>query len=78
MVLAIVGTGITLTVALGLSRGFDSTALMLLGFAVAFGLLAVAVARKSRTGSVAPATCAECGGVISPHAPYCKHCGTPT
>ncbi len=60
---------------LGLGAGFDVKGLVIVGFIVAFGALAVAAARKARAGRVTPGRCDECGGLISPHAPYCKHCG---
>ncbi len=67
--------GIAVVVALGLAAGFDSTALVILAFILVLGLLAVSVARKARSGAVEPHHCRECGGLVSPHAPYCKHCG---
>ena len=48
---------------------------VILGFIVLFGALAIAVADKARSGAVQPASCPECGGLISPNAPHCKHCG---
>ncbi|MBW3594814.1 MAG: hypothetical protein KY391_04480, partial [Actinobacteria bacterium] len=39
------------------------------------GALTIAVARKSGSGAVTPAECPACNGLISPNAPYCKHCG---
>jgi hypothetical protein len=30
-----------------------------------------------RSKRVAPATCPHCSGVVSPNAPYCKHCKEP-
>lgn len=47
----------------------------LLFLIVATGALAIAIARRSDRGLASPARCAECGGLISPNAPYCKHCG---
>jgi hypothetical protein len=69
--------GVIAMILLGIGTGFDTGALIIIGFIALFGGLAIAVARKARTGAVAPATCASCGGLISPNAPYCKHCGTP-
>ena len=40
-------------------------------------LAAVGISMLFRSDRVAPATCANCGGVISPNAPYCKHCKAP-
>jgi hypothetical protein len=65
-------------VAVGLTAaagGVDVIALILIALIVALGTLSVVVARKSRSGAVQPAPCGECGGLNSPTAPYCKHCG---
>ena len=67
--------GIVAALALGLARGLDVVSGVILVGVVGLGALAIAVARKSGAGAVAPARCTECDGVISPHAPYCKHCG---
>ena len=53
----IVGVGILGAVLLGLGLGFDSGALVILGFIVLFGALAIAVADKARSGAVQPASC---------------------
>jgi hypothetical protein len=74
---AIVAAGIALTTAIGARAGFGVVTLLLLLLIVACGLLAVAITRKSRSGTVGPARCTRCGGLISPNAPYCKHCGAP-
>jgi len=71
----LVGAGILGALLLGLGLGFDVGALVILGFIVIFGSLAVAVTDKARAGSVQPASCPSCGGLISPNAPHCKHCG---
>ena len=71
----LVGAGIVGAILLGLGLGFDSGALVILGFIVIFGGLAVAVADKAKAGLVQPASCPACGGLISPNAPHCKHCG---
>lgn len=70
----IVSLGVLAMVLLGLGLGFDLGALVIFGLAVGVGLLAVAAARKSTTGSVAPRRCPNCGGLLSPHSPVCKHC----
>lgn len=44
---------------------------VIVGFAV-LGLAALA-----RSGAARPAVCDACGGVVSPSAPSCKHCGSP-
>ena len=70
----VVVVGIVLAFLLGLERGFDLTAVVIFALIVGMGALALAVLRKSGRGTVGPATCEECGGLISPNAPYCKHC----
>lgn len=70
-----VGLGVLAAVLLGLGVGFDRGAYVILSAIIAFGLLTIAVARKAQTGAVRPDKCPHCGGVISPNAPYCKHCG---
>lgn len=72
---AFVGLGVLAAVLLGLGVGFDRGAYVILGAIIAFGLLAIAVARKAQTGAVRPHKCPHCGGLISRSAPYCKHCG---
>ena len=64
-------------IVLGIGVGFDVAALAILITLVALGILAVVIARKSEAGGVGPATCSACGGLMSPNAPYCKHCGEP-
>jgi hypothetical protein len=77
-VLALVLAGIALAVGLGLAAGLDIAAVVILGTLIAAGVLAVAVARRSESGAIAPASCSECGGLLSPNSPYCKHCGALT
>ena len=77
MAVAIVVAGVALTTAIGAGAGFGVVTLILLAPIVAFGVLVIAIARKSKTGAVSPATCPRCGGLISPNAPFCKHCGAP-
>lgn len=72
-VVAFVVSAILLLLVAGLRFGFDPLSMALFGLIVAVGALAVAVARKKE--AVAPAFCRECHRVISPTAPYCKHCG---
>ena len=74
---AIVAAGIALTTAIGATAGFGVVTLIMLVLIIAFGVLAVAIVRRSGTGAVGPATCTQCGGLISPNAPFCKHCGAP-
>ena len=72
--ITIVVLGLTLSAALAIAAGVDPTGVVIFGFLVAAGVLAIAVARKSGSGAVKPAECPACGGLISPNAPYCKHC----
>ncbi len=71
---AIVVLGIGSTAALAVAGGLDATGAVILAFIVALGALAIAVAKRSTMGAVAPAECPSCGGLVSPNAPYCKHC----
>ena len=64
-------------VVLGIGAGFDVAALAILITLIATGILAIVIARKSEGDAVGPATCPACGGLMSPNAPYCKHCGEP-
>lgn len=77
LVLGLVSLGVALTVGLAVLNGFDTTTVVFLGLIVIFGAMAVAVTRMSSKGSIVPTPCANCGGLISPSAPYCKHCKTP-
>jgi hypothetical protein len=77
-VTALVLAGIALPVLAGVRVGLNATSTLLLVLVVALGVLAVAVARRSSTESAAPAHCPRCNGLVSPHAPYCKHCGAHT
>lgn len=72
---AIVLLGFALTVGLAVAGGLDVTGAVILALVVAVGLLVIAVARKSGAGAVQPAECSTCKGLVSPNAPYCKHCG---
>jgi hypothetical protein len=76
--IAVIVAGIALAVALGFSRGFDAYAIVILVLIVAVGVLAIATLNRWSAGSVTPGRCEECGGLISPNAPYCKHCGAAT
>ena len=75
LVVGVVAAGVALAVALGVAAGFDLLALVLLALIAVFGVLGVVVARRAQTGMVVPGRCSECGGLVSPSAPYCKHCG---
>ena len=72
---AIVLLGIALVTGMAIAAGLDPPGMVILAFIFALGALAIAVARKSATGAVHPAECPSCGGLVSPNAPYCKHCG---
>lgn len=74
-VTVVVAAGLVVVIALSLTRGVDAVAIVLLVLIAAMGATGVAVARRANRGSVAPASCPECNGLVSPHAPYCKHCG---
>ena len=76
-VVTFVLTGIVAAVLLGLGVGFDPTAYLILGLIALTGLGAVMIARRFKAGLASPARCDECGGYISPNAPYCKHCHAP-
>jgi hypothetical protein len=64
-------------VVLGIGVGFDVAAVAILITLVATGVLAIVIARKSEGDAIGPAVCPSCGGLMSPNAPYCKHCGEP-
>jgi hypothetical protein len=49
--------------------------LVVLTFIVALAVLGIRMIFRSR--AVEPAVCPNCGGVVSPNAPYCKHCKAP-
>ena len=73
-VVAIVVVGLAMAVATGFNLGFDSTAVVYLGLMVAVGALAIGVATRAKRGTTGPARCPDCGGLVSPNAPFCKHC----
>ncbi len=76
--LAIVfGVGIVMLVLGGVARGFDVVTIVLIAAAAATAFLGVAIARLFASGTAGPAECRECGGLIAPSSPYCKHCGAP-
>jgi uncharacterized protein YqgC (DUF456 family) len=75
---ALVVIGIALSLYAGLHAGFDATSVALVALIAAVGILAVAVVRKWESGTIGPGKCASCGGLISPNAPLCKHCGGAT
>jgi hypothetical protein len=73
--IGIVSVGLALAVVLGIGQGFDATSVTILVATALVGALAIAAADRSKRGVTGPASCEECGGVISPNAPFCKHCG---
>lgn len=75
IVAGIVLAGLVMALLLGYRIGFDVTAVIILTILVAVGAAAIVVARRSEMGGPGPVTCAACGGLVSPNAPYCKHCG---
>ena len=75
--IAIVISGLGVASAMAIAVGLDATGTIILALILVTGLLAIAVVRKSREGVVGPAQCSDCGGLLSPNAPYCKHCGAP-
>ena len=75
--IALVVVGIALVVSVAFVSGADAATVFYLVPILLLGLVAVGVAVKTRAGRVAPAQCHECGGLVSPNAPYCTHCGAP-
>ena len=73
--IAIVTLGLALAVVLGISQGFDTTSITILVLIAVVGALAIAATSPSKREAAGPAECRECGGLISPNAPSCKHCG---
>ena len=73
--IAIVAAGTVMALALGIGQGFDPTSVTILVLILVVGGIAIAVADRSERGAVGPAHCEACGGVLSPNAPFCKHCG---
>ncbi len=54
---------------------YGAVEVVILTFVLA--LAGVGLSMLLRSNHVAPGTCPECGGVVSPNAPYCKHCKAP-
>lgn len=74
-VVVVVVAGIAGAILLGIGVGIDATGLVILASIVLVGALAIWTALKARARAVSPGVCPECGGLISPNAPHCKHCG---
>jgi len=72
---ALVAAVMGLMIASAIAKGFDGVGIALVTSIVVFGGLTVLLLRRAGAGDVRPATCKECGGLISRDAPYCKHCG---
>ena len=70
--------GLLAVAALALAAGLDAVGVLIVTLVIAAGMLALAVIKKAETGVAGPGGCDECGGLISPNAPYCKHCGART
>jgi hypothetical protein len=69
----IFAAGALFAVGLGIVRGLDPYGFLIL--ALVLGCTWLGFALLHRLTRVAPAKCAACGGLISPNAPHCKHCG---
>lgn len=69
--------GIALVVGIAFAAGGDIAVVFYVAPVVLLGVVVIAAAVKMRSGAVQPDECADCGGLISPNAPYCKHCGAP-
>jgi hypothetical protein len=65
--------GIVFALGLGIVLGLDAYGFLVLALVLSCGWLGFAL--LARSGEIIPAKCAACGGLISPNAPYCKHCG---
>lgn len=72
---AVVLGGSIVALILGLAAGMDGLAILLFGFVLGAGMLVIAAVNRMSSGAITPGHCAECGGLISSNAPYCKHCG---
>ena len=68
----IIVAGIAFVVGLALAFRLDGYAAAMAVLILGFGWLGLRVVRRS--SAVTPSACPECGGLVSPNAPYCKHC----
>jgi hypothetical protein len=75
--IAVVLAGIALVVSVAFIAGADAATVLYVAPIVLLGTVVVGVALKTRAGKVRPAECPNCGGLVSPNAPVCKHCGAP-
>ena len=67
--------GFAAVAALAVANGLDAAGVVIAGIVIMVGLVALAAGRRMGSGAVAPGRCEACGGLVSRHAPYCKHCG---
>lgn len=75
VIVAFVAVGMFFAFVLGIQGGFTVQAIVILAFTLAAGALAIAVIKRSSRSEIGPERCGKCGGLNSPNAPYCKHCG---
>lgn len=75
--IALVAVGIALVVSIAFAADGDLATVFYVAPVVLLGVVVIAAAVKMRGGTVGPRECDNCGGLISPNAPYCKHCGAP-
>lgn len=73
--IAVVVTGIALVVSVAFAAGRDAALVLYVAPVVLLGVIVIAAAVKMYKGRVGPSECERCGGLLSPNAPYCKHCG---
>lgn len=73
----VVTWGVIGAVLLGIGMALDVTALVILALIVLIGGVGIGAVMKIRKGTVFPESCPSCGGLVSPNAPFCKHCGEP-
>lgn len=76
-VIGIVVAASAAVIALSIGEGVDAMGALILVLIALTGVVSIALVRKAARGSVAPAQCRRCGGLVSADAPYCKHCGAP-
>ena len=69
----LVVVGVIACTGAAVAAGLDPTGVGILVAIIAVGGAAIAGTR--RMGRVEPRACRECGGLVSPNSPYCKHCG---
>lgn len=77
LAIALVVGGIALVVGIAFATDVDTATIFYIAPILLLGAVVIGAAVKTRGGRVRPAECDNCGGLISPNAPYCKHCGAP-